>query len=470
MTPQQVLALCREKDVKAVDLRFVDLLGIWQHFTIPVSALNEDAFDNGLGFDGAGLGGWKSSHEPDLLVIPQPETAFIDPIARLCTLVMIGVIQDPIAREDYSKDPRTVATKAVSYLKNTGVADSILIAAELEFFVFDDAKFATSPYQSYYSLHGGEAAWNREGSPQPDPARPIPQKGEAFALTSQDQLCDLRDEMMQALIESGITVQAHRHAAATAGQCKFDLSLAPLVKMADQILIFKSIVKSVARRAGKTATFMPKPLFGKHGSGMHTHFSLWKDSRPLFAGGGYAGLSDMAVYAIGGILRHAGALLAFTNPTTNSYKRLLPRSGAPVNLTYSQHNGSACCRIPMYSASPKTKRVEFRCPDASSNPYLAFSAIVLAAMDGIQTKIHPGAPLDQDLNELSLEERANVPQTPASLDESLAALERDHDFLLRGDVFSQEFLKTWIEYKRQHEIEPLRSRTHPHEFCMYYDV
>lgn len=470
MTPQQVFALCREKDVKAIDLRFVDLPGVWQHFTIPVTALDEDAFENGLGFDGSSIRGWQSIHESDMLVVPVPETAFLDPFAKLPTLVMIGTIKDPITHEDYPRDPRNIAAKAVNYLKSTGIADSVQIGPELEFFVFDDVRFDSQANQSYYHLDSSEGAWNRGRDEHPNLGYKLRYKEGYFPVPPADQLTDLRSEMMQILIECGVTVEAHHHEVATGGQCEIDMKFAPLLRMADQVMIYKYVVKNAARRANKSATFMPKPIYGDNGSGMHTHFSLWKEGKPLFAGSGYAGLSEMAIYAIGGVLKHAPAILAFTNPTTNSYKRLVPGYEAPVNLAYSQRNRSACCRIPMYSQSPKAKRVEFRCPDPSSNPYLAFSAILLAAIDGIQNKIHPGPPLDKDLYDLGVEERSNVPQTPASLDAVLDALEKDHDFLLRGNVMTEDLLRTWIEYKRTQEADAVRLRPHPYEFSLYYDL
>jgi glutamine synthetase len=470
MKPREVLAMCREKEVKAVDLRFVDFLGAWQHFTIPVGKLEEDVFDDGLGFDGSSIRGWQAINESDMLLVPVPDTAVVDPFAQIPTLSMICNIQDPITREDYSRDPRNIARKAVNYLKSTGIADTCFIGPEAEFFVFDDVRFDQNSHEGYFHLDSGEAEWNRGRAEGPNLGHKLRHKEGYFPCPPSDQLMDIRNEMMLTMIQCGIDVEAQHHEVATAGQCEIDMRFQELVKMADQMCLYKYIVKNVARRHGKTVTFMPKPIFGDNGSGMHTHISLWKDSHPLFAGTGYAGLSDMAMHALGGILRHAPAILAITNPTTNSYKRLVPGYEAPVNLAYSQRNRSASCRIPMYSASPKTKRIEFRCPDPSCNPYLAFAAILLAAIDGIQNKLHPGEPLDRDIYDMPPEELANVPKAPGSLDEALAALEADHDFLLRGDVFTDDVIATWLRYKREKEIQPMRLRPHPYEFCLYFDA
>jgi glutamine synthetase len=470
MKPREVLAMCREKEVKAVDLRFVDFLGAWQHFTIPVGKLEEDVFDDGLGFDGSSIRGWQAINESDMLLVPVPDTAVVDPFAQIPTLSMICNIQDPITREDYSRDPRNIARKAVNYLKSTGIADTCFIGPEAEFFVFDDVRFDQNAHEGYFHLDSGEAEWNRGRAEGPNLGHKLRHKEGYFPCPPSDQLMDIRNEMMLTMIQCGIDVEAQHHEVATAGQCEIDMRFQELVKMADQMCLYKYIVKNVARRHGKTVTFMPKPIFGDNGSGMHTHISLWKDNHPLFAGTGYAGLSDMAMHALGGILRHAPAILAITNPTTNSYKRLVPGYEAPVNLAYSQRNRSASCRIPMYSASPKTKRIEFRCPDPSCNPYLAFAAILLAAIDGIQNKLHPGEPLDRDIYDMPPEELANVPKAPGSLDEALAALEADHDFLLRGDVFTDDVIATWLRYKREKEIQPMRLRPHPYEFCLYFDA
>jgi glutamine synthetase len=470
MKPREVLAMCREKEVKAVDLRFADFLGAWQHFTIPVGKLEEDVFEDGLGFDGSSIRGWQAINESDMLLVPVPDSAFVDPFAQLPTLAMVCNVQDPITREDYSRDPRNVARKAVSYLKSTGIADTCFIGPEAEFFVFDDVRFDQNAHEGYFHLDSAEAEWTRGRAEAPNLGYKLRHKEGYFPCPPADQLMDLRNEMMQTMIQCGIDVEAQHHEVATAGQCEIDMRFQELVRMADQMCLYKYVVRNVARRAGRTATFMPKPIFGDNGSGMHTHLSLWKDGHPLFAGSGYAGLSEMALHALGGILRHAPALLAITNPTTNSYKRLVPGYEAPVNLAYSQRNRSASCRIPMYSASPKTKRIEFRCPDPTCNPYLAFAAILLAAIDGIQNKLHPGEPLDRDIYDMPPELLADVPKAPGSLEEALDALDRDQDFLLRGDVFTEDVLATWIDFKRTREIAPMRLRPHPYEFCLYYDA
>ncbi len=474
-TPQEVLALCREKDIKAVDIRFMDFPGIWQHFTIPVSQLDEDVFEAGLGFDGSSIRGWQAINESDMILLPVPETAFIDPFTKLSTLAIIANIQDPITREDYTRDPRNVARKAVNYLKSTGVADTVYIGPEAEFFIFDDIRFDQTPNEAYFHIDSIEGEWNRGTDSRargegPNLGHKLRHKEGYFPVPPADQMMDIRNEMMQTMIDIGLEVECQHHEVGTAGQSEIDLKFDELVKMGDWLCMYKYVIKNVAARHGKTVTFMPKPIFSDNGSGMHTHISLWKDGNPLFAGSGYAGLSDEALFGIGGILKHAPALLAFTNPTTNSYKRLVPGYEAPVNLAYSQRNRSASCRIPMYSPSPKAKRIEFRCPDPSCNPYLAFSALMMATLDGIQNKIHPGEPLDKDIYDLAPEELAEVPKTPGSLDDSLAALAKDHEFLLRGDVFTGDVINTWISYKMENEVEALALRPHPYEFCMYYDI
>ncbi len=469
-TPQDVLAMCRDRGVKAVDMRFMDFPGLWQHFTIPVTKLDEDVFDDGLGFDGSSIRGWQAINESDMLVVPQPETAVIDPFAEIPTLSMICNIQDPITREDYSRDPRNVARKSVNYMKSTGVADTCFIGPEAEFFIFDDIRFDQNGHEGYYHIDSIEGEWNRGKQEGPNLGYKLRHKEGYFPVPPADQMMNIRGEMMQEMIDAGMDVECQHHEVATAGQAEIDLRFQELVHMADCMVMYKYIIKNVAARHNKTVTFMPKPIFSDNGSGMHTHISLWKDGNPLFAGGGYAGLSDMALHAIGGILKHAPALLAFCNPTTNSYKRLVPGFEAPVNLAYSQRNRSAACRIPMYSPNPKAKRVEFRCPDPSCNPYLAFSALLMAALDGIQNKIAPGDPLDKNIYDLSPEEAAEVPKAPGSLELALEALSSDHEFLLRGDVFTKDVIETWVEYKMTNEVNALRLRPHPYEFCMYYDI
>ncbi|RMF89114.1 MAG: type I glutamate--ammonia ligase [Planctomycetota bacterium] len=470
MTPKEVLALCREKGVKSVDLRFMDFPGVWQHFTIPVTALDEDTFENGLGFDGSSIRGWKKINESDMLVVPQPETAAIDPFAEIPTLMMICNIQDPITREDYSRDPRNVARKAVNYLKSTGIADTCYVGPECEFFIFDDIRYEQNEHCGFYFVDSVEGQWNRGRDEGPNLGYKLRYKEGYFPVPPADQLFDLRNEMMHALIDIGIPIEAQHHEVATGGQAEIDMRFSELVHMADMVMMYKYVVKNVARKHGKTVTFMPKPLFSDNGSGMHTHLSLWQGDTPLFAGSGYAGLSDIALYAIGGLLKHAPSILAFSNPTTNSYKRLVPGFEAPVNLAYSQRNRSASIRIPMYSASPKAKRLEFRCPDPTCNPYLAFAAMLMAMIDGIQNKIDPGEPLDKDIYDLSPEELENVPTTPGSLEDALKALRDDHEFLLRGDVFTEDVIDTWIWYKTENEVNALKLRPHPYEFCLYADM
>lgn len=470
MTPKEVLAMCREKDVKAVDLRFTDFPGLSQHTTIPVTHLTEEMFEDGLGFDGSSIRGWQAINESDMLIVPQPDTAFVDPFSELPTLVLICNIFDPLTREEYSRDPRSVARKAANYLKSTGIADTACFGPEAEFFVFDDVRFDQNSHSGFYHLDSIEGEWNRGRDEGPNRGYKIRHKKGYFPVPPTDHMMDIRNEMMQTLVDCGLEVECHHHEVATAGQCEIDLRFQDMLTMADQLLVYKYVVKNVAWRHGKTATFMPKPLYADNGSGMHVHLSMWKDEQPLFAGGGYAGLSEIALHALGGILKHARSILAFSNPTTNSYKRLVPGYEAPVNLAYSQRNRSAACRIPMYSMSPNSKRIEFRCPDPSCNPYLAFSAILMAAIDGIQNKIDPGDPMDKNIYDLPPEQLANIPKTPASLAESLAALKQDHDFLLRGDVFTPDVISTWIHDKMVNDVDSIRLRPHPYEFCMYYDI
>lgn len=470
MTPEDVLELCKDKGIKAIDFRFMDFPGLWKHFTIPAYRLDLEIFENGLGFDGSSIRGWKSINESDMLVVPQAETCMIDPFIAMPTLSMICNIQDPITREDYSRDPRNVARKAVFYLKNTGIGDTCHVGAEAEFYIFDDIRFDQRSELGFYYLDSNEGVWNRGRDERPNLGNKIRYKEGYCMLPPADQTNDIRNEMMQTMIDCGLYVETQHHETGGNGQAEIDLRYNDLLTMADQVMMFKYIVKNVARRNNKVATFMPKPLFEDAGSGMHTHVSIWRNGQPLFAGSNYAGLSDTALYAIGGILKHAGALCAFTNPTTNSYKRLVPGFEAPTNLAYSQQNRSAAIRIPMYNQSPKAKRIEFRSPDPSSNPYLAFAAILMAMLDGIQNKTDPGEPLDKDIYDLAPEELKNVPQAPGSLEESLAALRKDHEFLLRGDVFTSDVIDTWIWYKTEQEVDAVRLRPHPYEFCLYADI
>ena len=469
-TPREVLALCREREIGAVDLRFMDFPGTLKHFTIPVSALSERSFEDGFGFDGSSLRGWQAINESDMLVVPVPSTAFVDPFMKQ-TLVMTGNIQDPITREDYAKDPRNVARKAENYLKQTGVAETANFGPEAEFFIFDDVRYDQNEHEGYYHIDSVEGQWNRgRAEPHGNSGHKIGYKQGYFPVPPTDTLQDVRTEMMLTLQECGVEVEAQHHEVATAGQSEVDLKYGPLVATADALLIYKYVVKNTAAKYGKTATFMPKPLWNDNGSGMHLNFSLAKNGTNLFAGSGYGGLSDTGLFAIGGILKHAHAILAFCCPTTNSYKRLVAGFEAPINLSYSSRNRSAAIRIPVHAPRPESKRIEFRCPDSSCNPYLAMAAMLMAVIDGVQSRIDPGMPLDKDIYDLGPEELKEVPRTPVSLEEALAALRKDHDFLLRGDVFTEDVISTWIRYKTEQEIEALRQRPHPYEFAMYYDI
>ncbi|RMH79329.1 MAG: type I glutamate--ammonia ligase [Calditrichaeota bacterium] len=465
-----VKKLAEEHEAKILDLKFMDFPGLWQHFSLPISQLKEDLFEEGFGFDGSSIRGWQAINESDMIVIPDPDTALIDPFMEPTTLSMICDVYDPLTRQKYSRCPRNIAQKAEAYLKSTGIADVAYFGPEAEFFIFDDIRFDQNEHSGFYFVDSIEGRWNSGREENPNLGYKPRYKEGYFPVPPTDAFQNIRSEMILIMEACGLEVECHHHEVATGGQAEIDLRYAPLVRMADQLLLYKYIVKNTARKHGKTATFMPKPLFNDNGSGMHTHISLWKGDTNLFAGSGYAGLSDEALYFIGGILKHAPALIALPNPTTNSFKRLVPGYEAPVNLAYSQRNRSAACRIPVYSASPKSKRVEFRCPDPSCNPYLAFSAMLMAGLDGIANKIHPGEPLDKDLYDLSPEELAEVPTTPASLGEALDALERDHAFLLKGDVFTEDVIETWIEYKRKNEVDAVRLRPHPYEFALYYDI
>jgi len=470
MTPSDVIGLAKENKVELVDMKFVDLLGTWQHFSVPISELDESTFEDGLGFDGSSIRGWKAINMSDMLIIPQPETARIDPfITTVPTLSLVANIADPIDKSPYSRDPRNIAKHAEAYLKSTGIGETIFFGPEPEFFIFDDVRFDTSPSESFYSIDSEEGAWNSGADLAPNLGHRPRHKGGYFPVSPVDSVQPLRIEMMLQMQRVGLHVECEHHEVATAGQCEIDIKFAPLTACADNVMWLKHVVKNVAARHGKTATFMPKPVFADNGSGMHCHQSIWKDGKPLFAGDGYAGMSQMAMHYIAGILKHARALCAFTNPSTNSYKRLVPGYEAPVNLAYSSRNRSASVRIPMYSASPKAKRIEVRFPDASANPYLAFAAMAMAGIDGIVNKLEPGDPLDKDIYGMSPEELADVPSAPGSLADAMTALEEDHEFLLKGDVFSRDLIETWIAYKRENEVDELRLRPHPHEFSMYYD-
>jgi glutamine synthetase len=465
-----VFKMIKDNGVKMVDFKFVDFPGQWQHFTVPVSELSEETFESGLGFDGSSIRGWKQIHESDMLIIPDADTVIIDPFCTIPTLSLICNVIDPLTKQKYDRDPRNIALKAEAYLKQTGIADTAYFGPEAEFFIFDDIRYDSNENSSYYFLDSIEGKWNSGRAENPNLGYKPRYKEGYFPVPPTDSIMNLRNEMTQNLIAAGLHVEAQHHEVATAGQSEIDLRYAPLVTAADGLLLFKYIIKNTARQHNKTVTYMPKPIFGDNGSGMHVHQSLWKNGKPLFFGNGYANLSEMAIYYIGGLLKHAPALCALTNPTTNSYKRLVPGFEAPVNLAYSQRNRSASVRIPAYSQSPKTKRVEFRTPDGACNPYLAFSAMMMAGLDGVLNKIDPGEPLDKDIYDLSPEELKNVPSAPGSLEDALKALERDHDFLLKGDVFTEDVIGAWIDYKMTKEVKPMALRPHPFEFHLYYDI
>ena len=470
MTPKEVVELAKKKAVRIVDIKFTDLLGAWQHFSVPTSELEESLFEDGLGFDGSSIRGWQAINNSDMIVLPDPTTAMMDPFMKVPTLSLLCNIADPITKEKYSRDPRYVAQKAEAYLNSTGLGDTGYFGPEAEFFIFDDIRYQNDSNQSFYAVDSEEGIWNSGRDEEPNLGYKPRHKEGYFPVSPTDSLQDIRTEMLLTMEEVGIEMECHHHEVATAGQCEIDMRFAPLVKCADNLMWYKYIVKNVAKRHGKTATFMPKPLFGDNGTGMHVHQSIWKGGKPLFAGNGYAGFSEMGLHYIGGILKHARAICAFTGPTTNSYKRLVPGYEAPVNLAYSSRNRSAAVRIPMYSESPKAKRMEARFPDPSANGYLAFAVMLMAGLDGIENKIDPGEPMDKDIYSMGREELSNIPTLPGSLDEALDALEGDHDFMLKGDVFTQDLIDTWIDYKRENDIASLRLRPHPYEFEMYYDV
>ncbi len=472
MTPREVLEFAKEKGVKMVDLKFMDLPGTWQHFSVPIQQLEESSFEEGFGFDGSSIRGWQPIHASDMLVIPDASTVMLDPfLTYVPTMSMICNIFDPITKEPYSRDPRHVAQKAEAYLKSTGIGDTAFFGPEAEFFIFDGIRFDQNAHSGYYFIDSVEGWWNTGRDEGPNLGYKARHGGGYFPAPPSDSQTDIRMEMVQILQDTyGIEIEAEHHEVATAGQAEIDMKYAPLVQCADNLMRFKYVVKNVARKHGKTATFMPKPIFQDNGSGMHTHQSIWKGGKPLFAGDRYGGVSEMAMHYIGGLLRHAPALCALTNPTTNSYKRLVPGYEAPINLVYSSRNRSAAIRLPMYSASPKAKRVEYRTPDPSCNGYLAFAAQLMAGLDGIEKRIDPGEPLDKNIYGLSPEEMADIPSAPGSLSEALDFLEKDHDFLLKGDVFTPDLIDMWINYKRENEVDAINMRPHPHEFALYYDI
>ena len=467
---QKALRVAEENRATMVDLKFVDFPGVWQHFSVPLAELSPSAIEDGFGFDGSSMRGWQPIHSSDMVIIPDPATAVLDPFMKEPTLSLIGNIVDPITKEPYTRDPRYIAKKAEAYLKSTGIADTAYFGPEAEFFIFDSIRFDQTSNVGFYHIDSNEGRWNSGRDEEPNLGYKPRYKEGYFPVSPTDSQQDLRTEMVLEMQKVGITVECQHHEVATAGQAEIDMRYEPLVKCGDQLLWFKYVVKNVARRHGKTVTFMPKPLFEDNGSGMHVHISLWKNDKPHFAGDRYGGLSEMALHFIGGLLAHAGAICAFANPTTNSYRRLVPGYEAPINLAYSSRNRSAAIRIPMYSANPKSKRIEFRTPDPSCNGYMAFAAILMAGLDGIQNRLSPGDALDKNIYKLSPEEMKNVKHVPASLDEALKILEKDHAFLLRGDVFTQDVIDMWISYKMENEVQPMRLRPVPFEFSLYYDI
>jgi len=468
-TPGGVVEMARKQGAKMVDIKFVDTFGTWQHFSCPIAELSEEIFEEGLGFDGSSIRGWKSIEASDMLAMPDPATAFIDPFCAVPTLSLTCTIAETGTKEAYTRDPRGIAQRAEKYLAGTGLADTAVFGPEAEFFIFDNVQYDHKPNGTFYTVDSEEAVWNTGREEMPNLGYKLRHKEGYFPVAPADTQQDIRTEMCLVMEQLGVKIERQHHEVATAGQAEIDYRFDTLVRSADAMMVYKYVVKNTARKHGKTACFMPKPLFGDNGSGMHTHQSLWKKGKPLFAGNEYAGLSQMALYYIGGTLKHARALCAICNPTTNSYKRLVPGYEAPVNLAYSSRNRSAAIRIPTYSENPKAKRIEYRPPDPAANPYLAFAAMLLAGLDGIQNKIEPGEPLDKNIYELPPEELKRVPNVAGSLEEALDCLEADHAFLLKGDVFTGDFLEMWISAKRK-EHDAMRLRPHPYEFFLYYDV
>ena len=469
MTPKQFFDFAKANNAGMVDLKFVDLLGTWQHCTFPLDVWDEETFVEGVGFDGSSIRGWQGIHVSDMMAVPDPDTAVLDPFFKDPIVSVIADIVDPVTRKSYTRDPRHIVKKGAQYLKKTAIADTCCIGPEPEFFIFDEVQYEQNQHTGMYRIDSVEGAWNTARFEEPNLGYKPSFKGGYFPVSPTDTYHDLRTEMVTEMKKVGIIVEAHHHEVATAGQAEIDMKFQDLVKMADQYMWYKYIIKNVAKRNGKTVTLMPKPVFQDNGSGMHTHFSLWKGGKPLFAGNGYAGLSEMGLHACGGLLKHAPAILAFAAPTTNSYRRLVPGFEAPVNLVMSARNRSAGVRIPMYSPNPKAKRLEFRCPDPTANGYLAWTAMLMAAIDGIQNKTNPGEPLDRDIYEMTPEELAKYPKTPGSLAEAIDALEKDHKFLLAGDVFTSDVIETWIKWKREKELDEMALRPHPYEFHLYYD-
>src|SRR5467141_2659418 len=468
-TPKSVIELAKKSGAKMVDIKFVDTFGTWQHFSVPMGELTVEVFADGFGFDGSSIRGWKSIEASDMLAMPDPGSAFIDPFCAIPTLSVTCTIAETGTREAYTRDPRGIAQRGEKYLQSTGLADSAVFGPEAEFFIFDDVQFDHRSNGTFYAIDSEEAIWNTGRAEGPNLSYKVRHKEGYFPVPPTDTQQDIRTEMCLVMEQLGMQIERQHHEVATAGQAEIDFRFDTLVKTADHMMLYKYVIRNVARKHGKTVTLMPKPLFGDNGSGMHTHQSLWKKGKPLFAGNEYAGLSKTALNYIGGLLKHAHSLCAFCSPTTNSYKRLVPGYEAPVNLAYSSRNRSAAIRIPTYSENPKAKRVEYRPPDPAANPYLAFAAMLMAGLDGVQNKIDPGEPIDKNMYELPPEELAKVPQIVGSLSEALECLEQDHAFLLKGDVFTQDFLEMWLSHKRR-EHDALRLRPHPYEFFLYYDV
>jgi glutamine synthetase len=468
--PPEVIEFSKSKGVEFVDIKFIDFPGMWQHFTVPAARLTEELFVEGIAFDGSSIRGWKNINESDMIVIPDPATVFLDPFCAHPTLSLIGNIHDPITREPYVRDPRFIARKAEQHLISTGIAERAFFGPEAEFFIFDDVRFAQDERSGFYQIDSIEGSWNSGREEHPNLAYKPRYKEGYFPVPPTDSLQNLRSEIVKNLMACGLTCEVQHHEVATAGQGEIGLRFDTAVRMGDAVAIFKYVVKNTARAFGKTATFMPKPIFRDNGSGMHVHISLWKGNNNLFAGPEYGGLSETALYFVGGLITHAHALLGFTNASTNSYKRLVPGFEAPVNLAYSQRNRSAAIRIPVGSGKPEARRIEFRCPDSTGNPYLTLAAILMAGLDGIENRMHPGDPLDKNIYDMPPEELANVKKTLPDLSAALDALDAGHEFLLKGDVFTEDVIRTWIDYKRENEVVPMMIRPHPFEFCIYFDV
>ncbi len=469
MTAKDFFEYAKKHGAEMVDLKFSDLLGSWQHCSFPIETWDEDTFKEGIGFDGSSIRAWQDIHMSDMVAIPDPSTVKLDPFFEKPTVSVIADIFDPVTLEPYSRDPRYIAQKGVEHLKKSGIGDTVFIGPEPEFFIFDEIRYDQKQNLGMYQIDSNEGAWNTNRIEEPNLGYKPSYKGGYFPVSPTDTHHDLRGEMVYALRELGIVVEAHHHEVGTGGQAEIDMKFEDMLKMADQFMWYKYVIKNIALRNGKTITFMPKPIFQDNGSGMHTHLSIWKDGSPLFAGDKYAGLSDMALHGIAGVLKHAASLLAFAAPTSNSYRRLVPGFEAPVNLAYSQRNRSAAVRIPMYSKSPKSKRFEFRCPDPTANGYLMYTAMLMAVMDGIENKLDPGSPLDKNIYDMTVKELEQVPKVPESLDEALYALESDHEYLKKGNVFTDDLIETYIEYKRENELKELALRPHPYEFFLYYD-